>query len=105
MKRREIKIRNQPGIYKIQFFNPATKGWTESGKYRACRRIQSPDGTKKEQRIFNNYEDAVRFRNGGTPLNDIEAQRFRFNSQTFKKWPHVSGHFARNRGGFLKVPI
>lgn len=64
MKRREIKVRNNPGIYKVQVFNENTKAWTDSGKYRAIKRTVRDGESKKEQAFFTNIEDAKAFRAG-----------------------------------------
>lgn len=68
MNKKEVKLKNQPGIYKILRFDPDKNKWVETGRYRALRRINGPNGkSKKDQAIFDNYEDAQAFRRGAKP--------------------------------------
>ncbi|MBI4405092.1 MAG: site-specific integrase [Deltaproteobacteria bacterium] len=62
--RREIGVKNNPGIYKQFKLNPKSQKWEDSGRYRAIRRIAVSGIKKKEQAFFNNIEDARAFRIG-----------------------------------------
>src|SRR3954470_16118487 len=62
-KRKEMPVKNHPGIYKVFHLNESGK-WVESGKYRALRRVIENGSSKKEQAIFTNFEDARGFRAG-----------------------------------------
>lgn len=68
MKKKEVKVKNQPGIYKVLQFDPAKNKWVDTGRYRALRRINGADGKpKKDQAVFDNFEDAQAFRRGALP--------------------------------------
>ncbi len=63
MKRKEIPVRNNPGIYReIQLEKSGV--WRETGKFRAIRRIYVNGESKKEQATFHSLEDAKAFRLG-----------------------------------------
>ncbi|MBK7891214.1 MAG: site-specific integrase [Bdellovibrionales bacterium] len=68
MKKKEVKVKNQPGIYKVLRFGPAKYKWVDTGRYRALRRINGANGKpKKDQAVFDNFEDAQAFRRGAIP--------------------------------------
>src|SRR3990167_3735824 len=61
-KRKEIPVRNNPGIYKEIRFDH--NRWKETGKYLAIRRVVRDNRSRKEQAIFDNIEYAKSFRAG-----------------------------------------
>jgi len=63
-KRMEKPIRNNPGLYKEYKFDEESKGWKETGKIRAIRRVIENGQSKRLQGVFNNIEDAKAFRLG-----------------------------------------
>lgn len=63
-KRREIVIKNNPGITKLQEWNEKNQKWVDSGKIRSTRRIEIDGKSKREAAVFNNIEDAKQFRLG-----------------------------------------
>ena len=66
--KKEVKVKNQPGIYKVLQFDHEKNKWIDTGRYRALRRINGADGKpKKDQAVFDNYEDAQAFRRGAIP--------------------------------------
>jgi integrase len=62
--RKEQPVRNYPGISKRLEFDDQTRKWRETGKYRAMRRTVENGISRKEQAVFDNLEDALRFRQG-----------------------------------------
>jgi integrase len=63
-KRKEIPVRNNPGIYKeVQCQNDGGT-WVETGRYRAMRRVYINGESKKQQAMFRSLEDARAFRSG-----------------------------------------
>lgn len=62
--RKEVPVRNYPGIYKRYKQDKKTGKWMETGKYRALRRVVVNGQSKKEQGVFDNFEDAKNFRLG-----------------------------------------
>lgn len=63
-KRIEKPVRNNPGIYREFKFDPVTGKWKETGKLRAIRRVIENGRSKKEQAVFDNIEDAKKYRAG-----------------------------------------
>ena len=61
-KRKEVTVRNNPGIYKELMF--VENKWKETGRFRAIRRVALDGKSKKEQGVFHNIEDAKSFRSG-----------------------------------------
>ncbi len=61
-KRKEIPVRNNPGIYRLAHLNKESGLWVDSGKFRAIRRIFINGHSKKEQGVFSSIEDAKAFR-------------------------------------------
>jgi integrase len=64
IERKEVPVRNNPGIYKRLELDPVSGKWTDTGKFRSLRRIISNGRSKKEQSVFDNIEDARAFRLG-----------------------------------------
>jgi integrase len=62
--RREISVKHNPGIAKIQEWNEEKQKWIDSGKYRATRRVSLGGMKSRESGFFNNIEDAKRYRLG-----------------------------------------
>jgi len=62
--RKEQPVRNYPGIYKRLELDGRTGKWRDTGKYRAMRRVVENGSSRKEQAVFDNLEDALRFRQG-----------------------------------------
>lgn len=77
-KRKEIALKNNPGISKVFEWDSKSQKWEDSGKFRAMRRVRDEGGlSKKESGFFDNIEEAKSFRNG-------------------KIVKHETGHFHRN---------
>lgn len=101
-KRREVSVKNNPGISKIQEWNEKTSKWTDAGKYRAARRVKLGSVTKRESGIFESFEDAKDFRlgkiskveTGERHLNapSVKDERMRF-SELLKEWKDF--HFEK----------
>ena len=69
--RKEVPIRNNPGITKILKFDERSVQWKDSGKFRAVRRVG--ENGERDQGVFINLEDARAFRRGnGTALPEKE---------------------------------
>ncbi len=64
MKRKEIAVKNQPGIYKVFFFDEEKQKWIDSGSYRAIRRSVRDGKSVKEQAKFSSFDEAKLFRTG-----------------------------------------
>jgi integrase len=64
VKRKEVAVKNQPGIYKVLVFDEAKNKWIDTGTYRAMRRIVRDGKSIKEQAKFSSFEDAKRYRLG-----------------------------------------
>ena len=64
LKRKEVPIRNNPGIYKEVRFDDESGKWRDTGKLRAIRRIAVNGVSRKEQAVFDNIEAAKQFRFG-----------------------------------------
>jgi len=63
-KRKEIPVKNNPGIYKLIECDSEDGIWMETGKYRALRRTYINGESKKEQAVFHSLQDARAFRSG-----------------------------------------
>ncbi|GEM_PF-851900 len=63
-KRKEVPVKNNPGIYKKLEFDAKSNKWKDTGKYRALRRVYENGCSRKEQAVFNNIEEAKGFRLG-----------------------------------------
>jgi integrase len=63
-KRKEVPVRNNPGIYKEYKFCQEKNKWIETGKFRSIRRIVKDGRSAKEQGSFSNIEQAKAFRAG-----------------------------------------
>ena len=77
MKKKEVKVRNHPGIYKVHLFDEKKNEWIDSGKYRAMRRSVRDGRSIKEQANFDNLADAKAFRLGQVekePTNGLHRQ-------------------------------
>jgi integrase len=61
-KRKEIPVKNNPGVYKLVRYDERSGLWVDSGKYRAIRRIYVDGRSKKEQAVFRSVEEAKAFR-------------------------------------------
>lgn len=77
-KRREVSVKNNPGISKIQEWNEKNQKWIDAGKFRSARRVSFGGKTKRESGFFDNIEDAKQFRIGkldkaSSPLNHRNA--------------------------------
>lgn len=97
--KKEVKVKNQPGIYKIFQFDHDKNKWIDTGKYRALRRINDVNGKpKKDQAIFNNYEDAQSFRRGATPKPGSPALA---HSRSSSMPNHLGRHALDTRGARL----
>lgn len=64
MKRKDVPVRNNPGIYKRLEFDPETSQWKDTGKYRAVRSFSENGKYKKEQGVFDYLSEAKSFRLG-----------------------------------------
>ena len=64
IKRRELSVRNNPGIYKRLELDEESGKWEDTGKYRAIRRTVIGSEIKRECGIFDSVEDAKAFRLG-----------------------------------------
>lgn len=64
MKRKEIPVRNNPGIYKEVRYDEKTQKWVDRGRFRAIRRVSFDGRSKKEQAMFTTIDDAKAFRAG-----------------------------------------
>lgn len=62
--RMEKPVKNNPGIYREFKLDEETGAWKETGKYRATRRIAENGVSKKEQFMFESFEEARAFRAG-----------------------------------------
>lgn len=101
-KRKEISVKNNPGISKLLEWNPKNEKWVESGKFRATRRVKTNGISKKESACFDNIEDAKSFRLGKLNKEDsgehhknapkIEDNRMRF-PQLLQNWKNF--HFEK----------
>lgn len=80
-KRKEVPVRNNPGIYKELRFEEASQKWKETGKFRAIRRAKEESGSKKEQAVFDNIEDAKSFRMGHLEKGSNGPQVHKLNSK------------------------
>ncbi len=63
-KRREVKVKNNPGIFKVQLWDEKASKWIDSGKFRSTRRVRIEGVSKKESGFFEFFEDAKQFRLG-----------------------------------------
>jgi integrase len=63
IKRREVTVKRNPGIFRIQVWDAKSSKWVDS-KYRAIRRVEDANGYKKESAVFEHLEEAKRFRGG-----------------------------------------
>ncbi len=63
-KRKEVKVKNNPGITKLVVWNDKTAKWCDSGKFRSTRRVRLEGVSRREHGIFENFEDAKAFRLG-----------------------------------------
>jgi len=66
-KRKEVSLRNHPGIYKEFRFNPKNRKWIPTENFRAMRRVKKDGRSHKEQAFFMNLEDTKQFRAGIFP--------------------------------------
>ncbi len=64
IKRKEIPVKNNPGIYKRLEFDESSQKWKGAGKYRAIRRIVLDGISRKEQGVFDSIDAAKLFRSG-----------------------------------------
>ena len=115
-KRREITIKKNPGITKLQEWNERTKKWIDLGKIRSVRRVSVGGMSKRESGVFDNIEDAKLFRLGklqkfetpsahrNAPV--VEDARMRF-SQLLNKWKdfhYLKVDFATRQTYERKLP-
>lgn len=63
-KRKEVSVRNHPGIYKRLELDEKTGKWEETGKYRAIRRTVIGTEVRRECAVLDGIEDAKAFRLG-----------------------------------------
>lgn len=61
-KRKEIPLKNNPGIYKLVRYDKSSGLWMDTGSYRAIRRTYVDGYSKKEQAVFRSIEEAKAFR-------------------------------------------
>jgi len=64
MKRKEVKLKNNPGLSKLFIWNDEKQKWIDTGKYRSMRRVSQNGKSVKESAVFHNVEDAKAFRSG-----------------------------------------
>lgn len=103
--RKEIPVRNNPGIYKQIRFDG--KGWKDTSKFRAIRRVVLDGRSRKEQAIFDNIEDAKSFRAGlldkvgsagrNVHKNEVEASSGMTFSALVEEWK--SFHYLQLESG------
>lgn len=62
--RKEVPVKNHPGIYKKIHLDLVSRKWKETGKYRATRWVNKGGVSIREQAVFDNLEDAKAFRMG-----------------------------------------
>ncbi len=62
--RKEMPVKNNPGIYKLCTFDEKSQKLKDTGKYRAIRRIKEGTCFKKEQAVFLSLKEAKDFRMG-----------------------------------------
>jgi integrase len=67
-KRREVAVKRNPGIYRIQIWDEQRAKWQDS-KYRAIRRCQIAGVYKKEAAVFDHLETAKLYRSGEVSKN------------------------------------
>jgi hypothetical protein len=76
--RKEVPVKNHPGIYKKAQFDPVRRKWNETGKYRTTRCVMKDGSSTKEQAVFDSLEDAKAFRMGtidkrrGAPASSVK---------------------------------
>lgn len=98
--RKEVAVRNNPGIAKEFFWCEQTSKWKETGKYRATRRVRTHERSKRETCFFDNLEEAKLFRqgliekrsNGGHHKTYRDSQLFSF-KDLVKEWSEF--HFLK----------
>lgn len=61
-KRKEIPVKNNPGIYKLVRYDKSSGLWMDTGSYRVIRRTYVDGYSKKEQAVFRSIEEAKAFR-------------------------------------------
>ncbi|CAN5712524.1 hypothetical protein BH10BDE1_BH10BDE1_03390 [soil metagenome] len=62
--RREVTVKNNPGITRIQEWSEKTAKWIDQQKFRSSRRTIIGGVHRRESGVFNNIEDAKAFRIG-----------------------------------------
>ena len=55
--RREIAIRNNPGIYKVVRLDKSTMKWIDSGKFMSTRRNMVDGKSRREKAAFSNLAE------------------------------------------------
>ncbi|RYZ93297.1 MAG: hypothetical protein EOP06_01475, partial [Proteobacteria bacterium] len=101
MKRKEVAVKNQPGIYKCFVFDEEKQKWIDTGKYRAMKRVVRDGQSVKEQGKFDSFEDAKNFRIGliektnldGVRRTDIEPEQGLTFGALVEEWKAF--HFLR----------
>ena len=63
-KRREVTVKHNPGISKLQEWNTKAAKWVDQQKFRSTRRIVVDGVPRRESGVFDNIEDAKQFRLG-----------------------------------------
>lgn len=80
-KRKEIPVRNNPGIYKEIQCEDDDGIWRETGRYRALRRVWVNGDSKKQQAMFRSLEDARAFRAGALEKQPVGKSIHRVDSK------------------------
>jgi len=84
-KRKEEKVKNNPGIYKQFLWDTHSESWKETGRYRAVKRLSI--APFKLQKIFESFHDAKAFLK---EVNEVAVQE----SQSQKPVPTTSLTFS-----------
>lgn len=62
--RKEVPLKNHPGISKRFEWNGKSQQWVDTGKFRSLRRVIIDDRSRKQQAVFDNLEEAKAYRSG-----------------------------------------
>lgn len=82
-KRREVSVKNYPGVYRIEELADENK-WKPNGKYRAVRRIIKNGRNVKESAVFDHISDCVAFRKGDLEKGDNSKLSPKLNSLSYE---------------------
>ena len=71
--RKEVPVKNNPGIYKFLKFDSEQRKWIDSGKYLSTRRSNFNGKSMREKAVFDNLGDAKDFRAGKLAKSNVRG--------------------------------